>query len=214
MARRTRLLFVTFLTFVRVPFVGLFFLGAIRHVFVPSAGAFVFAFGFLIASAVTDLFDGYFARRLGVVTKFGAHADPLMDKFFYLGTMPLLVFVAVHNGHVRHAMALLVLTVFFLSRDQWVTFLRAVGSAYAAPGGASWAGKLRTSINFPLICAIYYLEESPFRLGVPAVLVYVFEGVALLVNAATIHIYTRRYWPHLRRMFGRRGERVDCAKDV
>lgn len=189
---------VTFLTLVRFPLVVLFFIGAIANTFKPSDTLFWAALIVLIISAVTDLFDGMLARKYGVVTTFGAHADPLMDKFFYLATMPLLVFVALRNEHVTHAVVLLVMTMLFLTRDQWVTFLRAIGSMYDMSGSAQWAGKLRTAINFPLIIAIYIYEECPL-FGLPMGFIAAFEAIALLVNMISVYTYTRHYWPSLKR---------------
>jgi phosphatidylglycerophosphate synthase len=201
---RANLLFVTFLTFARFPLVLLFFVGAIAYAARDRQPAWLFGLSFfaLVASAVTDFFDGYFARRLKVVTKLGAHADPLMDKFFYLASLPLLVFVAARNEHFRNAAFLLVLAILFLLRDQWVTFLRSIGSMYSVSGAADWSGKLRTAINFPLICAIYYFEEAPATVPwlprIPSVPLRVFEGIGMLVTLVSIYTYTRRYWPYLR----------------
>ena len=189
---------MTVLTLARFPLVVLFFIGAIANSLHPSDGVFWAALVALLASAITDLFDGKLARRYGVVTPFGAHADPLMDKFFYLATLPLLVFVALRNGHVTHAVVLLVITMTFLTRDQWVTFLRAIGSMYDVSGSAQWAGKLRTAINFPLIAAIYIYEECPV-FDLPTWFIAAFESVALLVNMISLYTYTRHYWPSLRR---------------
>jgi CDP-diacylglycerol--glycerol-3-phosphate 3-phosphatidyltransferase len=198
MDNRVKLRFVTFLTFVRFPLVLLFFAGAIVYSFTPSTWLFVASFTSLILSAVTDLLDGYFARRFRVVTAFGAHADPLMDKFFYLATFPLLVFVTMKQGHTGHGVLLVVFTMLFLARDQWVTFLRSIGSIYQVSGAANWSGKLRTGMTFPLICAIYYYEVSPWPC-IPAVLLHVFEVLALAVNVLSLVIYTRLYWPYLER---------------
>lgn len=188
---------VTALTIGRFPLVLLFFFGALCNVHSPSATLFVASFTALVLSAVTDLFDGRLARRYGVETQFGAHADPLMDKFFYLATLPLLVYVAQANGHIRHAIALLLMTLMFLTRDQWVTFLRSIGSIYQVSGQAHWAGKVRTALNFPLIAGIYVFEECPVQIF-PPMLVYVFEGIAIFVNALSLHTYTRSYWPYLK----------------
>jgi CDP-diacylglycerol--glycerol-3-phosphate 3-phosphatidyltransferase len=197
----SKLRFVTCLTFVRFPLVLLFFAGALVY---ANGGVadwlFVASFAALVASAVTDLLDGHFARRFNVVTELGAHADPLMDKFFYLATMPLLVFVAATDGHGRHASFLLVLSLLFLVRDQWVTFLRAIGSMYRASGAAHWAGKLRTAVNFPAICGIYFFEEAPERWQfLNPRLIYLVEILALVINVISMVTYTRAYWPYLRR---------------
>jgi phosphatidylglycerophosphate synthase len=191
-----------FLTGIRFPLVLLFFAGAIVYTWPPCRQPWLFActFACLITSAITDLFDGYFARKFNVVTKLGAHADPLMDKFFYLASLPLLVFVAAMKpGHLTHAKLLLVLTLLFLARDQWVTFLRSIGSLYNVSGSAHWSGKLRTAFNFPLICGIYYYEEAPPHVQfINMYLLYACESIGVALNVVSLWLYTRRFWPCLR----------------
>ena len=198
MDSKAKLRFVTLLTFARFPLVLLYATLAIVYAEVRNPWLFAGAAASLIVSAITDLFDGYFARKFGVVTDLGKHADPLMDKFFYLATFPVLTYLAARNGHRDHAIVLLVMTMLFLMRDQWVTFLRAIGSLYDASGAANWSGKLRTCITFPLICLIYAHEECP-RPFLPAKLLYALEFVGLVVNGISVWIYSQRYWPYLRR---------------
>jgi CDP-diacylglycerol--glycerol-3-phosphate 3-phosphatidyltransferase len=200
-SKKSKLAFVTFLTFVRFPLVLLFFAGAIVYTNPEYryGWLFVVTFACLVLSAVTDLFDGYFARKFHVVTQFGAHVDPLMDKFFYLASLPLLVFVTAVNGHLVYATAMLVLTLFFLARDQWVTFLRSIGSIYNVSGKANWSGKLRTALNFPMICVVYYFEEAPAKVQfVPAPFAYAFVAVTLVITVISLFVYTKQYWPYLK----------------
>ena len=201
--RGKKLAIVTALTAARLPLVLLFFVGALVYELPAWNGSYaLFAVTFLalILSSLTDLFDGYYARKWDVVTTFGAHVDPLMDKFFYLASLPLLVFVAAHNGHWPHATVLLVLTLLFLARDQWVTFLRSIGAIYNVSGGAHWVGKLRTASNFPIICAIYYFECAPDAIQfLPLWLIYVAEAYALVLTLYSLWIYTANYWPYLRK---------------
>lgn len=202
MGSAAKLKFVTFLTFARFPLVLFFFTGAIVHTNPAYRYDWIFiaSFASLVLAAATDLFDGYFARKFEVTTRFGAHADPLMDKFFYLAALPLLVFVIARRGQPTHATVMLVLTLFFLARDQWVTFLRSIGSMYNVSAKANWSGKLRTAINFPMICAVYYYEEAPtYMQFLSGWFVYAFEAVALVITIVTLFIYTQRYWPYLRK---------------
>ena len=194
------LAFVTLLTIARFPLILLFFVGALINASAPSPALFLASCAALAASAITDMFDGALARRYHVETHFGAHADPLMDKFFYLATLPLLVYVTLHKGHTVHAIALLIMTLMFLTRDQWVTFLRSIGSIYQVSGKAHWAGKLRTAINFPLIGLIYVFEASPWPLNRNwFFLLHAAEVVAVLINFISLYTYTRSYWPYLRK---------------
>lgn len=200
---QTPLYVVTLLTFGRFPLVLLFFSLALWHSWHPVDWKFWLALVSLAASAITDAFDGYLARKYQVTTAFGAHADPLMDKFFYLTSLPLLVYLAQKHGHPVHAVFLLIMTLFFLVRDQWVTFLRSIGSMYNVSGGASWLGKFRTGLNFPLICVIYFYEAAPddaiLRYIIRGPQLYIFEAVGFVVNLLSMVSYTQRYWPCLLR---------------
>jgi CDP-diacylglycerol--glycerol-3-phosphate 3-phosphatidyltransferase len=206
MSRGLKLAFVTFLTVARLPLVLLFFAGAIIHASYPAPWLFWITFASLVLSALTDLFDGYYARKFKVVTQFGAHVDPLMDKFFYLASLPLLVYVMAIDKSTSHAdaAAMLVLTLVFLARDQWITFLRSIGAIYQVSGKANWSGKLRTALNFPMICVVYYHEEAPQHLQfIPepyrSAFVYAFVLLTLVITILSLFIYTRHYWPYLRK---------------
>ncbi|MBT3194329.1 MAG: hypothetical protein HN341_17425 [Verrucomicrobia bacterium] len=208
MSKKSKLAFVTFLTFVRFPLVLLFFVGAIVYNIKESSSLWLFflIFAALVSSALTDLLDGYYARKFKVVTQFGSHVDPLMDKFFYLASLPLLIFLSAKNGmqspdhSVAYATALLVLTLFFLARDQWVTFLRSIGSLYNVSGKANWSGKLRTAINFPMICVVYYCEEAPSSIQfLPVEIAYGLVGITIILTVISLFVYNKQYWPYLKK---------------
>ena len=192
--------FVQSLTLIRVPLI-LAFLAISVFAGVPlSAGWFLAALGAMILSAITDLFDGYFARRFGVTSRLGSNADPLTDKVFYLTTFPTLVYLAARDGQLGHARILLVLAIQFLLRDQWVSFLRSIGALHDMSAKANWSGKVRTLISFPTICLIYYFLQAPadWTLRPPVWLVHGLEGLSMLINLISIGVYTRRFLPALR----------------
>ncbi len=199
-SRRLKFCFVQTLTLVRVPLIFLF-LGVSVFVGYPLSDSwFLVAFGAMILSAVTDLFDGYFARKFQVASRLGGYADPMMDKVFYLTTFPTLVYLAARIGQHGHARLLLVLAILFLLRDQWVTFLRSLGALHNLSAKANWSGKVRTLISFPTICLIYFYLQAPprWRLQVPDRLVYGAEALSMLINFVSIAVYSRHFWPALR----------------
>jgi CDP-diacylglycerol--glycerol-3-phosphate 3-phosphatidyltransferase len=197
---RLKFYFVQALTLVRVPLIFLFLAVTVFCGHPVSEFWFVVAFAAMILSAVTDLFDGYFARKFQVTSRLGSYADPMTDKVFYLTTFPTLVYLADRVGQHAHARVLLVLAILFLLRDQWVSFLRSLGALHDLSAKANWSGKARTLISFPTICVIYYYLQAPanwcFRF--PDYLVYGLEGLSVAINVISIGVYTGRFWPAVR----------------
>ena len=200
-ARRWQFIFVQGLTLGRIPLIFVFLAVSLLAPKPPGAWWFSLAFWAMILSAVTDLFDGYFARKFKVETRLGAYADPLTDKIFYLITFPTLVFLAARAGQYGHAQLLLGLTILFLLRDQWVSFLRTIGAIYGVDAKANWSGKVRTLISFPVICTIYYYLQAPRQwwLQVHPVVLYTCEIACVVVNLISIWVYTAYYWPWIRK---------------
>ena len=197
---RWRFFFVQALTLVRVPLIFLFLAVSVFCGHPVPEFWFLVAFAAMILSAVTDLFDGYFARKFQVTSRLGSYADPMTDKVFYLTTFPTLVYLADRGGQHAHARILLVLAILFLLRDQWVSFLRSLGALHDLSAKANWSGKARTLISFPTICVIYYYLQAPPRwdFTISAWLVYGLEGLSVAINVISIGVYTARFWPALR----------------
>jgi len=199
-SQRWKFCFVQALTLVRAPLIFVFLAVSVFCTHPPTEFWFAVAFGAMVLSAVTDLFDGYFARKFRVTSRLGSYADPMIDKVFYLTTFPTLVYLAAREGQHAHARALLVLAILFLLRDQWVSFLRSLGALHNLSAAANWSGKVRTVISFPTICVIYYYLQEPSRWGcrAPASLVYGLEGLSVAINMISIVVYTVQFWPALR----------------
>ncbi|MDX9867469.1 MAG: CDP-alcohol phosphatidyltransferase family protein [Kiritimatiellia bacterium] len=187
------------ITFGRVPFVVLFMVLAVAHAY-AARGVWLAAVatGSLAIASLTDLYDGKLARKWQVVSRFGAMADPLMDKVFYLVVFPTLLWLLGRQpDEAEHALVMLIFTVLYILRDQWVTFLRSVGAMFQADCRANWMGKFRTAASFPAACVIYvYAALHPWFLPQP--LIYVIEALLILLNLWSIVVYTRQYLPYIK----------------
>lgn len=202
-------LFVNALTISRVPLIFVYLAFAVLGNFSDSFTYPVLAFVAGTAAGMSDFFDGMLARRWGVVSDFGKMADPLMDKIFFIVAFPSLVWLAAAQGEgAAHPVVLLVFTVLWILRDQWVTFLRAVASLYHANVAAMWLGKLRTALSFPCVGFIYvYLafhrawsaEVADAALSA----CFAVEGFLILLNLYSFVVYTKSYFPYVRRAMGR-----------
>ena len=205
----SRFAFVTFLTFVRAPLVLGGTLCVLLNLAFRSPALLAAGAALMALSALTDLFDGKLARKWGVTSRFGALADPLMDKLFYVCATPAATFVALYLEDVRHASVLLALDIASLARDQWASFLRSVGSEFAADVRASLSGKLRTFLAFPILLAVHLhlgvdvlaRAEGPwagraFLSTDAAIAIEVFLMALVVVSGID---YTRRFMPYLRK---------------
>lgn len=200
-----RSLFVNALTLSRAPLALFASITLLLNLAYPSWAWIIATAALLSLSAITDLFDGKLARKWGVVSRFGALADPLMDKVFYVVTLPTATFVALYSEDVLHASILLALDIFSIGRDLWVTFLRAATSGTSAKMAAGWAGKIRTALAFPVIVFIhlalgirYLALREMTTLTIPREPLFVLEGIILFVTLYSALSYTRYYLPFLR----------------
>jgi len=55
-----------------------------------SCGWYQISFVLFVITAITDWFDGYWARKYGQITQLGRVLDPFADKFFICGTFIIL----------------------------------------------------------------------------------------------------------------------------
>ena len=217
MSSRFQSYFVNALTLSRVPLIFGFMVCAVLAHRLSSLGLSVAAVLLMFFAGISDLFDGRLARRWQVVSTFGKLADPLMDKVYFIVSFPTLLWLICAQGESRaHAVVMLVFTVLYILRDQWVTFLRAVASSYHADVSAMWLGKVRTALSFPAAGLIYcYLAFHGYIPGlVPdAALaasldawafrgVYAMEAFLIALNIYSCLAYTRVYWPYMIRSIG------------
>ena len=92
---------------------------------------------FLVA-ALTDLLDGYLARRCGQVTKLGRLLDPIADKLLVLSALIVLVQV----DRVSALIAILI-----IAREVAVTGIRAIAATEGIIISAETTGKYKMALQ-------------------------------------------------------------------
>ncbi|MBR7156681.1 MAG: CDP-diacylglycerol--glycerol-3-phosphate 3-phosphatidyltransferase [Lentisphaeria bacterium] len=95
-----------------------------------------------LLAGLTDLLDGYLARRYQCVSDFGALMDPLADKIFVTGTMLMAV-------EFRIIPAWIAIAVLF--REFMVTGLRTLAAKKQIVISADRWGKLKTALQMTML---------------------------------------------------------------
>ena len=89
-----------------------------------------------VVAVFTDVADGYLARRLKVVSKFGRVVDPLADKILVGGGVILLAVIGKEVTGIAWWMVIVI-----LGRELLVSIARHVSEHMGVDFSATWAGK-------------------------------------------------------------------------
>lgn len=112
-------------------------------------------------AAITDLLDGYLARRMGVVSVLGKFLDPLADKLLVMATLIWMV----PMGRIPEWAVVLL-----LAREMSVTGLRSIASQEGVVIAAGGGGKSKTAFQMiGILCLIigypYHLSLGFYDMG-------------------------------------------------
>jgi len=142
------------------------------------AGSRFMAWAFIVAT-VTDILDGWLARRDGGrhITRIGKLLDPLADKL--LVSTALIMLLAVQRIPLWGATMVVVI----VGRELAVTGLRGIASSHGHVVAASGAGKLKTLAQNVAVAAL--LIHFPM-FGLPAHEI----GVSLLALATALTLWS------------------------
>lgn len=135
------------LTLMRIPMMFVI-VWLMREDFVWAASG---AFVLFVIAGITDWLDGYLARKMDLMSDFGALMDALTDKILMLGLMIALVEV----GRVHIFLVLLV-----LGREFAITGLRLVAASKGVIMSADSTGKLKTVTQ--IVAVSGYLLSTAF----------------------------------------------------
>lgn len=185
------------LTLSRIPllFVIVGLLYAIELPFVSTLALLVF-----IAASITDFLDGYYARKLNIVSNFGKLMDALTDKILIVG-----LFIALLSfGILPHWTLVLLLLV--VCREFLITGLRLVAAANGQILAAEKSGKQKTVSQIISVICLLLAEFVRYDLtrvvsaDLSAVADWVdFAGLFFFCVAAVLTIYSGtkylvKYW--------------------
>ncbi len=165
----------TLLTLSRILIIPIFILITPYH---SIWGAIIFAL-----ASLTDFLDGYLARRLRQITKFGVILDPVADKFLVISALILLVDL----GSLSVWIAVIIIV-----REFLITALRVVALSKDIVIKAEIGGKLKTVTQIlGIICII--VQDALFGINLYSLgLILIWLSVILAVMSGIQ--YTIAFW--------------------
>lgn len=128
----------------------------------PAPWMFTVAVVVFIVAAITDLLDGYIARRWGAVSEFGALIDPLADKLLVMTALVMLV--AQRDFSTGEPWVPAWMVVVILAREIWITGLRGIAAAQGSILAADTLGKWKSLYQMVAI-PLLLLPETQIFLG-------------------------------------------------
>jgi len=107
---------------------------------------------FILAS-LTDYYDGYYARKYGVVSNFGKFMDPIADKILVTSVLAMLL----AQGKIDAWMVIII-----LARDNFIGGIRSVAAADQIIIAAKPAGKWKTAMQMVAIPIVIIGNMEPY----------------------------------------------------
>ena len=141
-------------------------------------------------AAITDLFDGYLARKWNQISKFGEFLDPVADKL-----MVATCLVLVAHTDSRYEVALIAAVI--IGREITVSALREWMASLGARSvvKVGMAGKLKTAFQMFGIAFMVY-EQPLFGINIYP-LGYYLLLIAAAMTLYSMIIYLRAAWPEM-----------------
>jgi len=140
-----------------------------------DAGVSLLAFFLFLTGALTDLADGYYARKHKIETVLGKLMDPVADKVLVCVALVMLI-----AGSKIPAWVVF----FILARELVITGLRGVAASAGIVVAASGMGKLKSVLQYTALCILIF---PPVVLPIP----YLHElGLIVLYVSAVMTVWS------------------------
>lgn len=140
-------------------------------------------------AAVTDAFDGWYARKFGMITRLGAFLDPVADKLMVCAA--LIVLLALDRVDAFVALIIIGREIAISALREWMAQVGASASV-----AVNWLGKLKTIMQMIAIPLLLF-HDPLFGVIDVRLLGTVMIYVAAALTVYSMIYYLRMAWPHL-----------------
>lgn len=137
------------------------------------------AFIIIIIFALTDTFDGYFARKYNAISTFGKYLDAFVDKVFALTILISLIIKTVIYNNNFYLIIITIILELIISCINLYSFFKEL-----KPSSTKW-GKIKTIFLFSLL-ALLFLNKV---INLPSYLLLIFNIITIVLQLITIISY-------------------------
>lgn len=150
------------------------------ELFATSLNFFIMAVIFAVAS-LTDLADGYIARKYNMITTYGKFMDPLADKMLVVAALLILVEVGLVPSWI---------VIIIVAREFLVSGLRMLLSDQGIVHAAGWSGKIKAAVTMVAIVLLFItpLQELGLIAIYIAAMLTLWSGMQYLLDVKEVFI--------------------------
>lgn len=159
--------------------------------YLPFPGSRTVAAIIFMVAAFSDWLDGYLARKLNLISRFGAFLDPVADKLMVATALIILLQENTSFGFT-------ISTAVIIGREITISALREWMAEVGQSSNiaVSWVGKIKTAVQ--MLAIILLLYQAPiFEVSMYAVGLIVLYASVILTLWSMIQ-YLLAAWPTLR----------------
>lgn len=150
-------------------------------IFYIFSGNYILAFVFFTISGITDIADGFIARKFNLISNFGKLMDPLADKLTQISTLTSLV--------ITNLIPIWILIIVLLKE-----FIMIVGASFLYGKDvvvySRWYGKLATVLFY--VAIVFSLLTKQYSLkGIWSQIDYILYCFALITTVFALIMYVK-----------------------
>jgi len=162
-------------------------LTVVRFFLVPIFGYYLYQGAYLVAvclfllAGITDILDGYIARKLDMVTSWGKLADPLADKLMQITALVILT--------LQYLIPLIILIIFVAKESAMILGTVFLYKKRNVVVSANWYGKAATVIFYITVLSIIIAKATGIYTQFAGILI----AVALISALYAFFMYTWQF---------------------